>query len=117
MIDAGHVLLCCCDAAQLPFDDGTFDAVLSVHTIYFWPDPVAQLREIRRVLRVAGRLTLGLRFASVAAARSFPASVYRFYSEEQVRALLEHAGFVAIRRPASAGLRDGVALLHAVRGT
>jgi ubiquinone/menaquinone biosynthesis C-methylase UbiE len=114
-IRAGRVVLRRCDAARLPFDDGAFDAVLSVHTIYFWPDPPSQLREVRRVLNAGGRLVLGMNFASTAAARSFPASVYRFYSEEQVRALLAQAGFVDVRRSTPDGLRDGVALLRAAR--
>lgn len=117
LVRSRRVVLQRCDAARLPFEDGAFDAVLSVHTIYFWPDPAAQLREIHRVLRAGGRLALGLRFASDAASRSFPASVYRFHSEEQVRALLEGAGFVDVRRAPASGLRDGVALLHAIRGS
>lgn len=37
------------DAAALPFDDATFDAVLCEEAVQFFPDPVAVLREMRRV--------------------------------------------------------------------
>ncbi|TNF30755.1 MAG: class I SAM-dependent methyltransferase [Deltaproteobacteria bacterium] len=42
------------DAAQLPFDDGAFDLVTGHSFLYLLPDPVAVLREVRRVLRPGG---------------------------------------------------------------
>ena len=36
-------------AEQLPFDDKTFDAAMAVCTLHHWQDPVAGLREMRRV--------------------------------------------------------------------
>jgi SAM-dependent methyltransferase len=38
-------------AAHLPFADGAFDAALAFATVHHWPDPVAGLRELRRVAR------------------------------------------------------------------
>ena len=38
-------------AEHLPFDDGSFDAATAFITIHQWPDPVAGLREMRRVSR------------------------------------------------------------------
>ncbi|PRX53000.1 ubiquinone/menaquinone biosynthesis C-methylase UbiE [Nonomuraea fuscirosea] len=38
-------------AERLPFDDGSFDAAMSVASIHHWPDPIAGLRELRRVAR------------------------------------------------------------------
>jgi SAM-dependent methyltransferase len=38
-------------ADELPFDDQSFDAAMAVSTIHHWPDPVAGLREMRRVAR------------------------------------------------------------------
>lgn len=43
------------DVAHLPFPDAHFDAVLSSGSIKHWPDPVAGLREIHRVLMPGGR--------------------------------------------------------------
>ena len=43
------------DAAALPFPDGMFDAVMSSGSIKQWPDQVAGLREIHRVLAPGGR--------------------------------------------------------------
>jgi ubiquinone/menaquinone biosynthesis C-methylase UbiE len=44
---------------DLPFEDGSFDAVLAINSMQVWPDIMAGLREIRRVLRPGGRIALG----------------------------------------------------------
>jgi SAM-dependent methyltransferase len=38
-------------AERLPFGDQSFDAAMAFATIHHWPDPVAGLRELRRVAR------------------------------------------------------------------
>jgi ubiquinone/menaquinone biosynthesis C-methylase UbiE len=50
------VALLCRSAAQLPVDSGSMDTVVSTWTLCSIPDPVAVLREMRRVLRPGGRL-------------------------------------------------------------
>ncbi|GIJ64486.1 hypothetical protein Vau01_120020 [Virgisporangium aurantiacum] len=48
---AGAAPCVAASAENLPFDDGTFDAAMAISTIHHWPDPVAGLRELRRVAR------------------------------------------------------------------
>lgn len=70
---------------------------VSLHTLYFWPDPAAQLAEIRRVLTPSGRVVLGFTPGEDAAARaSFPDTVYRFRDTAEVERLLGAAGFAAL---------------------
>src|SRR5258706_1273701 len=38
-------------ADGLPFEDQSFDAAMAFSTIHHWPDPIAGLREMRRVAR------------------------------------------------------------------
>src|SRR6476646_4713225 len=38
-------------ADRLPFEDQSFDAAMAVSTVHHWPDPIAGLREMRRVAR------------------------------------------------------------------
>jgi ubiquinone/menaquinone biosynthesis C-methylase UbiE len=47
------------DATALTYEDGSMDAVVLTAVLGEIPDPVAALREIRRVLRPAGRLVVG----------------------------------------------------------
>lgn len=43
------------DVAALPFDDGSFDLVVSTFSMHHWADRTAGLAEIARVLRPGGR--------------------------------------------------------------
>ncbi len=47
------------DVAKLPFPDGHFDVVLSSGSIKHWPDPLAGLGELHRVLAPGGRAFVG----------------------------------------------------------
>ncbi len=46
------------DATNMLFTDGAFDVVLSQAGLMFFPDPVAALEEMSRVLRPGGRLAV-----------------------------------------------------------
>jgi SAM-dependent methyltransferase len=46
------------DAEDLPFDDGTFDSVLSTFGVMFTPNPERAAAELRRVCRSGGRIGL-----------------------------------------------------------
>jgi Methylase involved in ubiquinone/menaquinone biosynthesis len=82
------------DSAQLPYADARFDKVYSLHTLYFWSDPARHLGEVRRVLKPGGRFVLGFTPGEDEKARqSFPATIYHFYSIDEVRGLIENAGF------------------------
>jgi ubiquinone/menaquinone biosynthesis C-methylase UbiE len=82
------------DSAQLPYADGRFDKVYCLHTLYFWSDPAQHLREVCRVLKPGGRFVLGFTPGEDTQAReSFPAAIYRFYDIDEVRGLIEGAGF------------------------
>jgi SAM-dependent methyltransferase len=96
LVDGGLADLRQADSLHLPFEDATFDKVFSVHTVYFWATPVAQMREARRVLKDGGRFVLGFRPESEQARRDFPASVYTFRLPQQIRQMLLSAGFQSV---------------------
>jgi len=50
-VRAGRVEIRHGNAAALPYNDDSFDKIITVESFYFWPDPVANLREVLRVLR------------------------------------------------------------------
>lgn len=48
----------CCDAADMPFDDRIFDAVVCRNGVMFFKNITAGLKEINRVLKPGGRLAV-----------------------------------------------------------
>jgi ubiquinone/menaquinone biosynthesis C-methylase UbiE/uncharacterized membrane protein YphA (DoxX/SURF4 family) len=55
---AGRLHFEVADVATLPFEDGSFDVVLSTGSIKHWPDQVAGLREMHRVTAPGGRVVV-----------------------------------------------------------
>ena len=79
--------------SALPYPDSSFDRVLTVQTIHFWPDLEEGMREILRVLRPGGRLVVAKATSEEMQKRSFTRYGFRFISDEELRGLLESAGF------------------------
>lgn len=77
----------------MPFEDQTFDAAMSVHTIYFWQQLGPAMHELARVLRPGGWLVLLFRTSASQAAANFPESVYQFRTFKEVTDQLISAGF------------------------
>jgi ubiquinone/menaquinone biosynthesis C-methylase UbiE len=48
----------CALAGALPFRTGAFDALLCTNSFHHYPEPLATLAEMRRVLRMGGRMVL-----------------------------------------------------------
>jgi ubiquinone/menaquinone biosynthesis C-methylase UbiE len=59
-IKAGRVELYLGTASQLPWGDEHFDVVVSVNNIQEWPSLADDLREVHRVLRVGGELSIAV---------------------------------------------------------
>jgi SAM-dependent methyltransferase len=101
LIASGRVLIANGSVSQLPFAAGTFDLATAVETYYYWPDPVADLREVARVLKPGGRLVI---IAETYAGRvrgallALPMRLLgaRHLTVEQQRAMFVAAGFTDI---------------------
>ena len=91
----------------LPFRDGRFGAVLIITTLCFVADPLAVLREARRVAQPDGGVVLGVVPADGVwgkhyrrlAARGDPFyELAHFFTRPELGALLEAAGLIVARR-------------------
>lgn len=56
---SGRTLAAVGRAESLPFADNSVDLVISRGSIFFWENPAAGVREVRRVLRPGGKAMLG----------------------------------------------------------
>ncbi len=53
-IDDGKMDIICASVSELPFEDNSFDRIITVESFYFWRDPENDLREVLRVLDKGG---------------------------------------------------------------
>ncbi len=85
------------DASHLPWDDDRFSVATSINAIKFFPDPLAALREVHRVLRPGGRLAVTLGEAGYAPEGSTEAVVDGFgqwqWSDAAAESIVADAGF------------------------
>ncbi|HEY9600422.1 MAG TPA: class I SAM-dependent methyltransferase [Allocoleopsis sp.] len=58
-IEAGLVQLQQGSVEALPFADDTFDKAFALNSMQVWSDAMAGLREMRRVMKVGGKIALG----------------------------------------------------------
>jgi SAM-dependent methyltransferase len=94
-VNAGRIRLHHGDGT-LPTGDGTLDGVLSVHSLYFWPDPAVVLAEIRRTLRPGGRLVLAFRGGEHPRPARFDPTVYQIPTTTEAVGWLNDAGFTNV---------------------
>jgi SAM-dependent methyltransferase len=95
-IASGRVELERAGVEAIPYESERFDRVLSSNTIYFWPDAMSGLREIRRVLKTDGRLVLATATVEAMKQRFYTRHGFAFFDEEDLRQLMTEAGFAGV---------------------
>ncbi|NHN60837.1 MULTISPECIES: methyltransferase domain-containing protein [Halorussus] len=85
------------DAERLPFADDTFDVVWSSGSIEYWPNPVATLRDMRRVVEPGGRvLVVGPNNPKSSVMQKVADAIMLFYDREEADRMFREAGYVDI---------------------
>ena len=85
---------------ELPFEPESFDLVTAFETIYFWPDLLQSFREVYRVLKTGG--TVFICNESNGDTNKDDKWIEKIggmtiYNGDQIKAVLEQAGFSGIR--------------------
>ncbi|MBO4720461.1 MAG: class I SAM-dependent methyltransferase [Prevotella sp.] len=80
-------------AAELPYDDGTFDLVTAVETVYFWPNLPSCLQEVRRVLKPSGHFAIMVEVIDTDSKWTNVVEGMTAYPPEQLKQFLDDAGF------------------------
>ena len=85
-----------CDCAKTDFQDGSFDAVITTDTCYFWQDSQKVLAEIRRITKPGGRLILA--YNSMYAGSVHKSAGTDMYSDETITRESERAGMKLLKK-------------------
>ncbi len=97
LIRFGSVKLLKSNANNLPFDNGSFNKVLTVNTIYFWEEPESVMEEIKRVLKPGGKFVVALNTKEAMEGSEYVKEKFKLYDKEQVKILFRNSGFTSIR--------------------
>ena len=96
-VKAGRVELRYGDAATLSFADSVFDKVVSIHSLYFWPDPTKAFAEVLRVLKPGGVVVLTLLPKERWPGNSESTEECRVYRGEDIANMLSEVNFTSTR--------------------
>jgi SAM-dependent methyltransferase len=103
-IEQGRVEIHEASVLELPFDEDAFDLVTAVETHFWWPDLLAGLREIFRVLKPGGTLILiaeiykGAKTKTAQLAEKYiPLIGMKLLTPDEHRALLTEVGYMNIQ--------------------
>ena len=101
LIAAGRMEILHGSVESLPFEDGHFDAVVTVESFYFWPNPEECLKEVAQVVKKGGTFLL---LAEIYERNDLPESIrekiagYQLTNPtpEEFERLFRAAGFAAV---------------------
>ena len=101
LVAAGRMEILHGSVESLPFEDGHFDAVVTVESFYFWPNPEECLKEVARVVKKGGTFLL---LAEIYERNDLPESIrekiagYQLTNPtpEEFERLFRAAGFAAV---------------------
>ncbi|NIP33286.1 MAG: class I SAM-dependent methyltransferase [Thermoplasmata archaeon] len=114
MVEQGRADLRLGDVRDLEWPDGSFSAAGTVESFFFWPEPVACLKEVHRVLKPGGRLVIGITankddkrdFSKVAKQKGFA-----LYGCDDIVGMTKEAGFrecIITRRKMGGGVVNAI---------
>lgn len=102
LIKDGRVEIDHASVEQIPFEDNKFDVISAVETIYFWPDLIQNLKEVKRVLKPLGKLVI---ICEMYSSEKFKerndefvfVSNMKIYTPEELKDIVEMAGYNNIK--------------------
>jgi len=84
------------EVSSLPYPDKSFDIAYSLHSIYFWRNPIDCLKEIKRVLKPDGLLAITIQ-PKDKWEPNVDASIMTLYFGKDLASLFSDAGYRNVR--------------------
>ncbi|MDO5970219.1 class I SAM-dependent methyltransferase [Flavivirga aquimarina] len=95
-ITSGKVSFKQASIEKLPFNDGAFDCITTTNTLYFWPQPQDNAKELLRVLKPGGKLLIAYRTKDFMEQLELTKYGFTKYNVTDVENLLNLSGFKQI---------------------
>ena len=109
-IESGRVEIREGSVSQLPFSPNIFDLVVAVETHFWWPDPLADMREVFRITKPGGTLIViaevykGASTTVAKLAEKYaPRTGMKLFTVDEHRDLLANAGYCDVKVIADPG--------------
>lgn len=96
LVATGNLSLTHGPSDRMHYPDALFDRIFCVNVVYFWDDPAAHLREVRRVLRPGGTFTAVLRRKTSMENLPFAAHGFTMYEQADWEVVLQRNGFAPV---------------------
>ena len=113
MVETGRADLRLGDAGDLEWPDGSFSVAGTIESFFFWPEPVACLKEVCRVLKPDGRLVIGItanKDDKIDFSKQAKKKGFALYSCDDIIQMTKEAGFreCIITRPKLGGMVNAI---------
>lgn len=82
---------------KMPFKDGTLDLATAFETVFFWPDPAENFKEVRRILKHDGMFVVINNYGDPGIDWEKKVPCMTRYTAEQISSLMEQAGFTDVK--------------------
>ncbi len=81
---------------KLPFPENSFDKIFCINVIYFWDEPILDLKEMYRVMKPGGRFYATVRTKESMLKMPFTQYGFSFYESNNWKRLLNETGLTFI---------------------
>ena len=93
-VSAGKVEVKEASVEAIPYDDGSFDGVTAVESIYFWPNIAVNFKEVARVLKKGGVFLICNEAQGPEGLEKIGKRLnITFHTGEEIKGFMERAGF------------------------
>lgn len=97
LVKSGSVNFIEASIEKLPFYNNSFHSITTTNTLYFWPNPQANLKELLRILKPDGKLVIGYRGKEFMENIEISKHGFTKYRNEEVEKLLSQNGFKDVK--------------------